>query len=371
MQIVMFYHSLVSDWNHGNAHFLRGIAWELKRRGHEVRVFEPRNGWSRKQLLAVAGPSAIEGFHRAYPGLDAHEYDESDLDLDRELDKADLVIVHEWSSHALVERIGRHRRDGGRYVLLFHDTHHRSATQPEQMAGYRLEDYDGVLAFGEVLAEAYTRAGWGRRVFTWHEAADVTTFYPRSGHVGDEVVWVGNWGDGERAQELADYLLEPVRRLGARLVVHGVRYPDAALAAVARAGGDYRGWIPGPRVAEVLSQSRFTVHVPRRWYREQLVGIPTIRMFEALACGVPLIAAPWQDTEGLFRTGTDYLLAGNPAAMQAHMALLLRDADARWELSRNGLQRILERHTCGHRVNELLEILVSMGMPERPGQVSL
>ena len=43
MRFVLFYHSLLSDWNHGNAHFLRGIAGELQHRGHEVVVYEPRD----------------------------------------------------------------------------------------------------------------------------------------------------------------------------------------------------------------------------------------------------------------------------------------------------------------------------------------
>ena len=47
MRVVMFYHSLVSDWNHGNAHFLRGVVAELQSRGHDVRVLEPEDGWSR------------------------------------------------------------------------------------------------------------------------------------------------------------------------------------------------------------------------------------------------------------------------------------------------------------------------------------
>ncbi len=52
MKIVLFYHSLLSDWNHGNAHFLRGIVQELKVRGHEVLVFEPENAWSRQNLIS-------------------------------------------------------------------------------------------------------------------------------------------------------------------------------------------------------------------------------------------------------------------------------------------------------------------------------
>jgi len=47
MRVVMFCHSLVSDWNHGNAHFLRGVCAELIARGHSVGVYEPRDAWSR------------------------------------------------------------------------------------------------------------------------------------------------------------------------------------------------------------------------------------------------------------------------------------------------------------------------------------
>ena len=48
MRLVFFVHSLVSDWNHGNAHFLRGVVRELIARGHDVRVYEPEDAWSRE-----------------------------------------------------------------------------------------------------------------------------------------------------------------------------------------------------------------------------------------------------------------------------------------------------------------------------------
>ena len=46
MRVVIFCHSIVSDWNHGNAHFLRGVTVELLERGHEVIVYEPADAWS-------------------------------------------------------------------------------------------------------------------------------------------------------------------------------------------------------------------------------------------------------------------------------------------------------------------------------------
>ena len=51
MRLVLFTHSLTSDWNHGNAHFFRGIVRELQRAGHETIVCEPADGWSRQQLM--------------------------------------------------------------------------------------------------------------------------------------------------------------------------------------------------------------------------------------------------------------------------------------------------------------------------------
>src|SRR3982750_2423549 len=125
MRIVMFYHSMLSDWNHGNAHFLRGIATELLSRGHEVTVFEPHNSWSRQNLISQHGRQPIQKFHDAYPLLRSTLYDLETFDLDEALKGADLVLVHEWNDHGLVRRLGEHRSRAGDYRLFFHDTHHR------------------------------------------------------------------------------------------------------------------------------------------------------------------------------------------------------------------------------------------------------
>ncbi|HHY49168.1 MAG TPA: glycosyltransferase, partial [Alphaproteobacteria bacterium] len=67
MRIVLYTHSLVSDWNHGNAHFLRGVMRELKRRGHDAVALEPEDGWSRTGLVAAQGRAALDRFTRDYP----------------------------------------------------------------------------------------------------------------------------------------------------------------------------------------------------------------------------------------------------------------------------------------------------------------
>src|SRR5439155_1072319 len=108
MRVVMFYHSLVSDWNHGNAHFLRGIATELLRLGAEVQVFEPEGNWSTTNLLQQHGPEALERFYDAYPQLESMTHRGMGPEIERALDKANLVLVHEWNDPELIAAIGEH-----------------------------------------------------------------------------------------------------------------------------------------------------------------------------------------------------------------------------------------------------------------------
>src|SRR5690606_12511969 len=106
------------------------------------------------------GTSALSAFAARYPQLSSTLYDPESLDLDRLLDGVDLVIAHEWNDPSLISALGAHRRarvgGGGRYALLFHDTHHRAATAPEEMARFDLSAFDGALVYGEVLREIYT-----------------------------------------------------------------------------------------------------------------------------------------------------------------------------------------------------------------------
>ncbi len=361
MRIVYFTHSLASCWNHGNAHFLRGVLRALVTRGHAVEAFEPADSWSRANLLADHGEAGLGPARAAYPELGSQSYG-AGFDPAEAVADADLVLVHEWNDPALVAALGRARAGGARFTLLFHDTHHRAVSDPAAIHAFDLDGYDGVLAFGETLAAVYRRWGWGTRAFVWHEAADVTHFHPPARPGPREgLVWIGNWGDGERTAELETFLMRPAATAGLPLDIHGVRYPQAALAMLARYRAHYRGWLANARAPEVFARHLATVHVPRRYYATELPGIPTIRVFEALACGIPLVSAPWDDSEGLFRPGEDFLVARSGEEMTRHLRQLRDDPDLRSELVASGLARIRARHTCGHRADELLAIAARLG----------
>ena len=371
MKFVLFYHSLASDWNHGNAHFLRGVVSELLARGHTVDVYEPESGWSRRNLVEEHGHGALERFARAFPELRSRLYDPDRIDLDEALDDADVAIVHEWNTPAFVARVGA-RASSLPVRLFFHDTHHRSVTDPEAIAALELDHYQGVLAFGREIADRYLSNGWAQRAWVWHEAADVRRFRPlrpdagESGGEEGDLVWIGNWGDDERSAELREFLIDPVARLRLRARIYGVRYPADALAALRAARIEYGGWIANHEVPEAFSRYRCTVHVPRRAYADKVRGVPTIRMFEALACGIPLISAPWEDSEGLFRPQVDYLMAHEGREMQAHLRCVSNDPALAASLRESGLETIRARHTCAHRVDELLGIVAGLEKSRAP-----
>ena len=362
LRICIFAHSWISDWNHGNAHFLRGLALALARLGHEVRCYEARNSWSLRNLIeegTEAGVNAFQEFRRAFPVLD-HRFFVSGETLPRflqsELSDADLVLVHEWNDLDVVKEIARLKPSSG-FRLLFHDTHHRAYTQPQEIARFPLDKFDGVLAFGEAIRRIYQQAFGVRRVWTFHEAADTAHFCPLNEAVDTDVLWIGNWGDEERTQELEEFLIGPAHAMRQqRFAVHGVRYPPQAQQKLANAGIEYRGYLPNLQTPSTYARSLISLHVPRRFYSNGLSGVPTIRVFEALACGVPLVCAPWSDQESLFRAGEDYVCVPNGVAMRDELENLLKDPRARSQLAENGLQTIRERHTCAHRAEQLIEI---------------
>jgi spore maturation protein CgeB len=369
MKVVLFCHAITSCWNNGNAHFLRGIVRELARTGHEVVVCEPGEGWSRNNAQRDGGDAILRAADSLLPQIKLHRYAVTP-DLDQVLHGADIAIVHEWNPPALIAALGRRRAAGARFKLLFHDTHHRAVTAPHELAGVDLDGYDAVLAFGEVLREIYVKRGWARRAFTWHEAADVELYRPMPEvEKQHDIVWIGNWGDDERSAELTEFLIGPAKQLELSGRVFGVRYPQLALDAIEAAGLSYGGWLPNHMAPLEFAQARATMHVPRGPYARQLPGIPTIRMFEALACGIPLVSAPWSDDEHLFPSGC-YLSATNGEAMTSALSIIQSDTELASDLARTGLRAVLQRHTCRHRVVELLAIVDGLGHAGQATSVS-
>jgi spore maturation protein CgeB len=359
MRFALFYHSLISDWNHGNAHFLRGMMRALQQLGHQVVCYEQEDNWSLRHLL-LEQPDAVEAFRAGFPDLHFERYRTGpylESWLQDRLRQVDVLVVHEWTDPAMVRLLGRvGRRLGLR--TLFHDTHYRVVLDDAYRESLELSNFDLILAYSPSLAERYRSFGF-HNVEVLHEAADVTLFGPRDVTQTDDVVFVGNCGEDDRVGDVERFIFEPRRGLPhLRYAMYGVRYPQDLLAAMSNGlNVEFRGRAANMDVPRIYSAAKVVLHVPRRQYVELLPGTPTIRVFEALASGACLVSSPWPDTDQLFTAGRDYALANSPEQMRATIARLVSDPDARAELGRHGRDTILARHTCAHRARQLLDLL--------------
>jgi spore maturation protein CgeB len=363
-RIAYFAHAVRSDWNNGNAHFLRGLLRSLAQCGHDVEIFEPEDGWSVENLRQeIQGEQSLRQFEDVYSDLHVSTYSAPDVIGSGAADRwrkalrdTDIVIVHEWNPPELAHRLLELREELG-FRLLFHDTHHRASSSPEQIRLFGTDRFDGVLAFGEALRTIYRGRFNIQRVWTLHEAADTSVFRPLPDvEKKHDIVWIGNWGDDERSMEICQFLLMPAEKFrDYRFAIYGVRYPPDALRALESAGVEYGGYLSNLDCPITYAASRITMHIPRQQYVGAMAGIPTIRVFEALACGVPLISAPWPDTEGLFREG-DFRFVRNSKESIAAMECLLGDEKVATQQAARGLETVLARHTCRHRAQELTAI---------------
>jgi spore maturation protein CgeB len=354
MKIVFFGRSLLSEFG-DEVHFLRGIAGELSERGSEVIFYEPKQAPG-----AESNGATGRLLQKLYPTLRVEPFDPATFDPAEAVDRASLVLVHELSEPAVVSALGKLRLKSRGWELFFHDTH-RAGLSEKGAPWPDLTGYDGILAGAEALRERYVGAGWARRAFTWHEAADVRIWKPerepesgvRATALAD-VIWEEPESGDSSSELWREFLVRPLSALRLGASAFGARYSSAAILELKRAGIDYLGVLPNHQMPEVFRRHRVALHVPSLRTRD-LPGMPSIRFFEALACGVPLVSAPWDDAEDLFRRG-DYVTARGCEQMKATLRDLVCNPALRDAIASRGLETVLARHTCAHRADELLSI---------------
>ena len=362
IRFCVFAHSWVSDWGHDDAHFLRGLVRELLRMGHEVRCYEELGSWSLTNLVnqeADVAVQAIEQFRQEFVTLDVRFFQpDSNLReaLKLELRDADVVVIHERNHPDVVNTALSLKKELG-FRCLFHDTHYRAITSTNEILRFHLQLFDGVLAFAEPITRVY-RDGLGvSHVWTFHPGADVSHFYPRDAPRDIDLLWIGNGFNGEPHSDLMNYLIQPVAELpSCKAVAHGVNYSEQDRCSLSEAGIEFRGYLPNLTAPEVYSRTALSLHLNQRPYGSGTCGTPSVGMFEALACGSPLLSAPWDDGEQIFRSGDDYIVVKSGEEMKTKIQRLLRDDSARRQIGANGRETILRRHTCAQRAAQLVDI---------------
>lgn len=355
MKLIVFGLSLSSSWGNGHATTYRGLLKAFAARGHEVVFFERDLPW-----YAASRDLAAPDFCdlRFYAGLD--ELD----DVADEIAAADAVMVGSFVPEGvgLVERI-RPMADG---VLAFYDIDtpvtvaRLESGEEDYIAQSLLGAFDVYLSFsaGPILDRLSGQFGI-RNVRPLLCNADTDLYRPVPEPMRFDLGYLGTY-DESRQPALERLLIEPARRLpDRRFVVAGAQYP---------AGIDWPAnverieHLPPSRHAAFYSSLRFALNVTRADMVRAGFS-PSVRVFEAAACGVPVVTDPWPGLETFFVPGAEIMVAAS-----TEDAVSLIESQGRVDARAIGAaarRRVLAEHSAARRAEQLETALTAAAPAHR------
>ena len=351
MRIVILGLSITSSWGNGHATNYRALVRALAARGHDVLFLERDVPWYAAQRDL---PQPPWGKTALYGSL--HELHEVHGAAVRD---ADAVVVGSYVPDGIA--VGEFVVATARGVPAFYDI-----DTPVTLAALRRGDcaylthelvggYGLYLSFtgGPVLRHIEQELG-SPCARAFHCLVDPEAYPPIDVLARWDLGYLGTYSD-DRQPALERLLLEPARRNPAlRCVVAGPQYPDD---------------IDWPRNVERIEHlapaehpafyaaQRFTVNVTRA----DMVAAgwsPSVRLFEAAACAVPVISDHWDGLETFFVPGREILVARG--AHDVLLALANASEQARRTIGRRARERVLAAHTAEHRAAELEQHLESV-----------
>jgi spore maturation protein CgeB len=349
MKLVIFGLTISSSWGNGHATVWRGLCRELARLGHQVIFFEKN----------VAYYAAHRDFHDIPGGkLILYEtWSEALSQARRHLADAEVAMVTSYCPDGIA---AAELVVSSRPLRVFYDLD-TPVTLERIEAGHGvgyigasgLRDFDIVLSFtgGRALLELQSRLG-AKRVVALYGSVDPAVHRPVMARESyrAELSYIGTYADDRQAM-LNALFLEPARRLPERrFLIAGAQYPPAF------------AWLQNlffvrhiapPDHPALYSSSRLTLNVTRR-AMAQSGYCPSGRLFEAAACGTPVVTDCWDGLETFFQPGEEILVATQTADVMA--ALELSDAQLA-RIAGRARQRAMEEHCAARRARQLEAIL--------------
>ena len=348
MTLVILGLSITSSWGNGHATTYRGLVRELVAQGHDVLFLERDVPWYASQRDL---PSPPYGRTALYASLD-------DL-RDRfahAVRNADAVIVGSYVPEGVA--VGEWVCDTARGATAFYDI-----DTPVTLAKLKRGDfeyltpgliarYDTYLSFtgGPTLSRLEREYG-SPRALPLYCSFDPSLYYPEETDPRWDLGYMGTYSD-DRQPTLDALLVAPARQSPERaFCVAGPQYPDALAwpANVERIEhlppSRHRGW---------YNAQRFTLNVTR----DDMIRAgysPSVRLFEAAACGTPVISDWWEGLDSFFEIGREILVARSTE--EALRILRETSEPEREEIGARARQRVLAEHTAAHRAKELVEHL--------------
>ena len=345
MKIVVLGLSITSSWGNGHATNYRALARALDARGHEVLFLERDAPWYAAHRDLPEPPYGTTELYASLDDLAARFGDD--------VRTADLVLLGSYVPQGA--EVARFLLATARDVVAFYDIDTPitlaalEAGTCEYLSPESIPELDLYLSFTAGPALDYLSDRFGaRRARAFHCLVDTDLYRPPA--VRDPQVALGFLGtfDEDRQRALERLLIEPAARLPAeRFVVAGPQYPADI------------GWpanveriehVPPSEHCAFYADQRLTLNLTRR----DMIAwgwSPSVRLFEAAACGVPIVSDWWSGLDSFFTPEREILVASTPEEVVEIIAG--RDAAELEQIGRRARARVLREHTAVHRAAEL------------------
>jgi spore maturation protein CgeB len=344
LRIVILGLSITSSWGNGHATTYRGLVRELARRGHELLFLERDVPWYASHRDLANPPY---GRTELYGGVD-----ELRDRFGADVRDADVVIVGSYVPDGAA--VGDWVQSQARGLKAFYDIDtpvtlaklargEHEYLRPDQIAGYDL-----YLSFtgGPTLRRLEQEFG-SPRARVLYCSVDPELYFREPRPFEWDLGYMGTYSD-DRQPTVDELLLEPARRLSdARFIVAGPQYPDTDRWPP---NVTHQPHLPPAEHRAFYNSQRFTLNVTRA----DMIAAgwsPSVRLFEAAACGTAIVSDRWAGLESLLVPGEEILLAAS--AQEVIDILRTTTEKQRLNLSVRARQRILGEHTAAHRAEQL------------------
>jgi spore maturation protein CgeB len=345
MNIVIFGLSITSSWGNGHASTYRALVSGLACRGHQVTFLERDVPWYAENRDLPHPPHCRVGLYQDPSELEGH-YREA-------IGAADLVIVGSYVPDGIVVADLVRRTALGCTAFYDIDTPVTLAALQGDAAQYierrQIPHFDLYLSFtGGPTLERLERHFGAQRARPLYCSVDPDAYLPgRSDACDRDLGYLGTYSE-DRQPTLDALLITPARRWPpGRFVIAGPQYPDAM---TTPANVERIAHLAPAEHPAFYNRLRFTLNVTRR----DMIAAgysPSVRLFEAAACGTPIISDDWTGLSSLFVRGREILLASTAQQVLEY----LRDVadDERVRIGAAARERVLQSHTSTHRAIEL------------------
>lgn len=355
LNIVIIGLTITSSWGNGHATTFRGLVRELTALGHKVLFLEKDVEWYASNRDMPKPPFGVVNLYKSTADLQSR--------FEGEVRRADFVIVGSYVQDGI--HIGEWVVKTARGSTAFYDI-----DTPVTLARLRRNDneylskdliaaYELYLSFtGGPTLKLIEREYGSPRARALYCSFDPDIYYPEKQRLIWDLGYMGTYSD-DRQPTVNRLLVEPARAVPeAKCVVAGPQYPDS----IAWPKNVQRINHLSPREhRRFYNSQRFTLNVTRQ-DMIQAGYSPSVRLFEAAACGTPIISDEWKGLSDLFTPGEEILIARSSSDTVKYLGM---PESERLEIGRNACRRVLDQHTARHRARELESYLFeTLARPE-------